>query len=36
VTFDLSLVTQADDVAITNTPETATEDLVDGFVRHTF
>jgi cytosol alanyl aminopeptidase len=36
VTFDLSILTQADDVAITNTPEAATEDLVDGFVRHTF
>lgn len=36
VTFDLSMVTQANDVAITNTPEAATEDLVDGFVRHTF
>jgi alanyl aminopeptidase len=36
VPFDLSLVTQADDVAITNTPEAASEDLTDGFVRHTF
>jgi len=36
VAFDLSLVTQADDVAITTTPEAATEDLGDGFVRHSF
>jgi alanyl aminopeptidase len=36
VTYDLSMVTRADDVAITNTPETATEDLADGWVRHTF
>jgi alanyl aminopeptidase len=36
VTFDLSLVTRAEDAAITNTPEAATEELSDGFVRHTF
>jgi alanyl aminopeptidase len=34
--FDVSLVTRAEDVAVTNTPETATETLEDGFVRHTF
>ena len=36
VTFDLSMVTRADDAAITTTPEAATEVLGDGFVRHTF
>jgi alanyl aminopeptidase len=36
VTFDLSLVTAADDVAITTTPETGAESLADGSVRHTF
>ena len=36
VPFDLSLVTTADDVAITTTPERASETLPDGFVRHTF
>ena len=34
VPFDLSLVTRADHVAITTTPEASTEDLGDGFVRH--
>jgi alanyl aminopeptidase len=34
--FDVSLVTRVEDVAVTNTPETATETLEDGFVRHTF
>ena len=34
VPFDLSLVTRADHVAITTTPEVSTEDLGDGFVRH--
>lgn len=36
VTFDLALVTQASDAAITTTPEAGTEALADGFVRHTF
>jgi len=36
VPFDLALVTQADDVAITTTPEKSIESLDDGFVRRTF
>jgi len=36
VPFDVSLVTPADDVAVTNTPEAASEILADGFVRHSF
>jgi len=36
VSFDVSLVTRADDAAITNTPEASTETLEDGFVRHVF
>ncbi len=36
VPFDLSLVTKADDVAITTTPEKSLETLDDGFVRRTF
>jgi alanyl aminopeptidase len=36
VRFDLTLVTRADDAAITNTPEASTEDLSNGYVRHIF
>jgi alanyl aminopeptidase len=36
VPFDISMVTRADDVAITTTPEIGAETLPDGFVRHTF
>jgi len=36
VPFDLALVTRADDVAITTTPERSVETLEDGFVRHVF
>ena len=36
VPFDLTLVTRADDVVVTNTPEASAETLADGFVRHVF
>ena len=36
VPFDLALVTRADDVAITTTPEVSVEDFSDGYVRHVF
>jgi len=36
VPFDLTLVTRADDVAITTTPEASTETLEDGMVKHVF
>ena len=36
VPFDLAVVTHADDVAITATPEKSIESLDDGFIRHTF
>jgi aminopeptidase N len=36
VPFDLTLITRADDVVITNTPEASSETLSDGFVRHVF
>jgi alanyl aminopeptidase len=36
VPFDLALVTRADHVAITTTPEVATETLDEGFVRRVF
>jgi alanyl aminopeptidase len=34
--FDLVLITRADDVVITTTPELSSETLDDGFVRHVF
>lgn len=34
--FDISLVTRAGDVAVTNTPEVSVETLDDGYVRHRF
>ena len=36
VPFDLTLVTLADDVAVTTTPDATMEDLGDGYVRRTF
>ena len=36
VPFDLTVVTRADDVVVTNTPEASAEILADGFVRHVF
>jgi alanyl aminopeptidase len=36
VPFDLVLITKADDVVITTTPELSSETLEDGFVRHVF
>ena len=36
VTFDLALVTLAEDAAITTTPEASTEDVGDGYVRRVF
>ena len=36
VPFDLTVVTRADDVVVTNTPEASAETLGDGFVRHVF
>jgi alanyl aminopeptidase len=36
VPFDLVLVSRADDIAITTTPEASFETLGDGFVRHVF
>jgi alanyl aminopeptidase len=36
VPFDLTVVTRADDVVVTNTPEASAETLADGFVRHVF
>ena len=36
VPFDISLVTRAGDVAVTNTPEASAQTLEDGFVRHRF
>ena len=36
VPFDLVLVTRADDVAVTTTPEIASETTDDGYVRHVF
>jgi len=36
VPFDLTVVTRADDVVVTNTPEASAETLADGFVRHIF
>jgi len=36
VPFDLTIVTRAEDVAITTTPEASTEALSDGFVQHVF
>jgi len=36
VPFDLVLVTRADDVVVTNTPEKSAVTLSDGFVRHVF
>jgi alanyl aminopeptidase len=34
VPFDLSVVSRADDVVVTTTPEASAETLADGFVRH--
>ena len=36
VTFDLTLVTRSEDVAITTTPESSAEDTGDGFTRRVF
>ena len=36
VPFDLTLITRADDVVVTTTPEASAETLSDGFVRHVF
>ena len=36
VPFDLVVVSRADDIAITTTPEASSETLSDGFVRHVF
>lgn len=36
VPFDLALITRADDVVVTTTPEASSETLDDGFVRHVF
>ncbi len=36
VPFDLALVTRADDIAITTTPEASVAELGDGYVRHVF
>lgn len=36
VPFDLVLVTRADDVVVTNTPEVSAEAFGEGFVRHVF
>ena len=36
VTFDLTLVTRSEDVAITTTPESSAEDAGDGFTRRVF
>jgi len=36
VPFDISLVTRAGDIAVTNTPEASVETLENGFVRHRF
>ena len=36
VPFDLVLITRADDVVVTNTPEVSSRVLSDGFVRHVF
>ena len=36
VPFDLTVVTRADDVVVTNTPEASRETLADGVVRHVF
>jgi aminopeptidase N len=36
VPFDLTLVTRADDVVVTTTPEVSSQTLNDGFVKHVF
>jgi aminopeptidase N len=36
VPFDLALITRADDVVVTNTPEISSEVLDNGFVKHVF
>jgi alanyl aminopeptidase len=36
VPFDLSVVTRTEDVAITTTPDSSTEDIGGGYVRHIF
>ena len=36
VPFDLAVITRAEDVAVTTTPEASAEDLGDGTVRHVF
>ena len=36
VPFDTVLITRADDVVVTNTPEISAETLADGFVRHVY
>ena len=36
VPFDLVLITRANDVVVTNTPEASVEDLGDGYVKHVF
>jgi aminopeptidase N len=36
VPFDLTLITRADDVVVTTTPEVSSEILNDGFVKHIF
>ncbi|NOR19826.1 MAG: hypothetical protein GQ538_07025 [Xanthomonadales bacterium] len=36
VPFDLAIITRADDVVVTTTPEVSAEVLGDGFVRHVF
>jgi len=36
VPFDLTLITRADDVVVTNTPEVSSQTLNDGFVKHVF
>ena len=36
VPFDLALITRADDIAITTTPEASVQELGDGYVRHVF